>query len=929
MSYSGGSVAALWSPTNYNTAKMPVASTRRYFSTPGTSYRNPERSYLSPTSTSYQSATRDYRSRLPTASCLARSSTSVPTSYSRLSESHEASGKYSKKEANDSGVSNYPRSKTDSDVSALEKSVYKSDSYKYRTDAATSRFQSPLMVDSKYSPARKYMGGISLDTRLDSVKTSKLTDSTSRLQRKDSLTRSEKTDTSPSPIRSLERKSSSSVTGGSSSPIEIRKSTEPLHGQSLKRVPNNLKNYSNNSTNVSSNHNNSAYSNQRRSPDPVQDVSNNVKKNSLEKDFEMAVLSPEKKEPNLSSLTRLTGLPIPESAARTDDGPGKAEVKREVRKGLLSNTLSLDNRNDLKGQSKRKLEKLLSKPLEIDPELLGSIPRLRRSPEAKPKDLENETRVIELRKIEPFLKSPFEASNKIKETEKKNLSSQKVAEKSPQKSKVIEKPIKTSPVRDMSKASAATSSTKESDPGSSPGASRKEYSATKPKKSTSLKDEKETNNVRARELNKRLLSEETVELKLQRRSEDKSEMDAAFKETPLVDKIEMVKSINSRTLPGPSSYQNSNIYSRTDLVENAGIHGTSPRLGVGYNRNSSIEKAGLNGLRNIGNTCFMNSVIQCLSNTRPLLEYLLNEDYLSDINTSISQMKGALIKAFSNVIQELWAPNAEDKIINTINFKSQIQRFAPRFMGYSQQDAQEFLRYLLEGLHEDVNRITVKPKPITTDIDDTLSDNHKAAEAWKRYLRMDDSKVVDIFVGQLKSTLQCTVCGHCSVTFDPFWDLSLPMPNRNGQLRLSSCLDAFTKEEVLDGDEKPTCSKCKTRRKCTKSFSIQKFPKILVLHLKRFSPTERYRGKLSVMVEFPLTNLDLSPYASNKVQCCTYNLYAISNHSGTAYSGHYTAYCKHPYTGNWHEYNDSGVSSLSSRSVVSGEAYVLFYELAA
>lgn len=68
---------------------------------------------------------------------------------------------------------------------------------------------------------------------------------------------------------------------------------------------------------------------------------------------------------------------------------------------------------------------------------------------------------------------------------------------------------------------------------------------------------------------------------------------------------------------------------------------------------------------------------------------------------------------------------------------------------------------------------------------------------------MDNSKIVDIFVGQLKSTLKCTHCGHCSVTFDPFWDLSLPIPQRAGQLRLSQCLDHFTREETLDGDEKP------------------------------------------------------------------------------------------------------------------------------
>lgn len=78
---------------------------------------------------------------------------------------------------------------------------------------------------------------------------------------------------------------------------------------------------------------------------------------------------------------------------------------------------------------------------------------------------------------------------------------------------------------------------------------------------------------------------------------------------------------------------------------------------------------------------------------------------------------------------------------------------------------------------------------------------------------------------------------------------------------------------------------------------------IFVSDLKRFSPSERYR-KLSATVEFPITNLDMSPYSSNK-QTCTYNLYAVSNHSGTAYSGHYTAYCLHSGTKQWYEFNDS------------------------
>lgn len=297
----------------------------------------------------------------------------------------------------------------------------------------------------------------------------------------------------------------------------------------------------------------------------------------------------------------------------------------------------------------------------------------------------------------------------------------------------------------------------------------------------------------------------------------------------------------------------------------------------------SSQTSGLNGLRNIGNTCFMNSVVQCLSNTRPLLEYLVEDKFAGETNTTLSCMKGALIKAFASVIKELWRSGERDGVVNTTSLKAQVQRFAPRFMGYSQQDAQEFLRYLLEGLHEDVNRVTVKPKPILTEIDDSLSDSAKAAEAWSRYSRWEDSLVGDLFVGQLKSTLRCTHCQHDSVTFDPFWDLSVPIPCRTGNLKLQQCLQHFTREEELDGDEKPTCSKCGVRRKCLKWFTVQKFPQVLVIHLKRFSPTERFRGKLSVLVEFPLSGLDLAPFAAKGAPPHPpprYSLYAVSNHSG-------------------------------------------------
>ncbi|CAG0896116.1 unnamed protein product, partial [Darwinula stevensoni] len=139
--------------------------------------------------------------------------------------------------------------------------------------------------------------------------------------------------------------------------------------------------------------------------------------------------------------------------------------------------------------------------------------------------------------------------------------------------------------------------------------------------------------------------------------------------------------------------------------------------------------------------------------------------------------------------------------------------------------------------------------------------------------------------------------------------------------------DVFPPRFNADLSRSQTCSSCKTRQKCTKSFTIQKFPQILVIHLKRFSPHERFRAKLSTTVEFPVNNLDMSSYAASSGKQCTYNLYGIANHSGTTYSGHYTAYCKHPYLNDWYEFNDARVSKVSRNSLVSGEAYLLFYEL--
>lgn len=171
----------------------------------------------------------------------------------------------------------------------------------------------------------------------------------------------------------------------------------------------------------------------------------------------------------------------------------------------------------------------------------------------------------------------------------------------------------------------------------------------------------------------------------------------------------------------------------------------------------------------------------------------------------------------------MWRPG--NRSVNPSEFKMALSSKHRMYSGSAQQDSQEFLRFFLDSLHSALNT-AAKAEPIT--IEDSMSDSRRADLMWNWYSKTENSPIKDLFVGQLKSTLRCTVCDNTSVTFDPFWDLSLPIPS-NSRCKLSDCLDQFNKEEILDGDEMPTCSKCKTRRKCTKSFTIQRFPKILVI----------------------------------------------------------------------------------------------------
>ncbi|KAJ6464645.1 hypothetical protein C8R47DRAFT_1156028 [Mycena vitilis] len=199
---------------------------------------------------------------------------------------------------------------------------------------------------------------------------------------------------------------------------------------------------------------------------------------------------------------------------------------------------------------------------------------------------------------------------------------------------------------------------------------------------------------------------------------------------------------------------------------------------TGSSTTKTLEPGTL-GLGNMGNTCFMNSALQCLAHEPELAEYFLNGVFQEELNPDNPLgMHGAIAEAFGALLHRIWASSGPSTSYSPREFKTQLQRFAPQFSGYQQHDSQELVAFLLDGLHEDLNRVIKKPyveKPDWTG-GGTLELVQLAQKAWDGYMLRNDSVIVDLFQGQYQSTLVCPECEKVSITFDPFMYLTLPLP---------------------------------------------------------------------------------------------------------------------------------------------------------
>ena len=335
------------------------------------------------------------------------------------------------------------------------------------------------------------------------------------------------------------------------------------------------------------------------------------------------------------------------------------------------------------------------------------------------------------------------------------------------------------------------------------------------------------------------------------------------------------------------------------------------------NEFNKFKDAGFTGLANLGNTCFMNSALQCLSHTYELNNFLDSETYKTRLN---DKPESLILCEWDNLRKMMWSENCTISPGGFVGAIQKVARIKDRviFTGWAQNDLTEFLQFITECFHESICReveMNIQGNAITNTDKLALA----CFKMMKNMYKKEYSEFLNMFFGIHVSKIKSLESDYLNITPEPFFNLNVPIaPEKT----LEKCISLYTATEKLDGDNKILNDKTDKKEEAEKNIRFWSLPEVLVITVKRFDNNGR---KNQQMIDFPLENLDMREHiVGYDKDSYIYDLYGICNHSGGTAGGHYTAYVKNA-NGKWYHFNDTNCNEVDLGSLKSPYAYCFFY----